>query len=210
MAEEEHMHEQLAKLAARVAKGSMKKELDAAMKTLFQKYAAIYALENDFIDNVRQREILSPRAIQQGWVKELDEGSINFRNEITKQKLHCLFHDAYKVSMLERELEKSVEMVTSKAFLKDRFAYFRDQEYADRRERLYERETRVQKKKRQQAIAEERRKWQVRFYTMNGKPDKKRRPGRPWDPSVYAGPDKVHSNSDYSNISYCIPFFCVI
>ena len=54
MAEEEHMHEQLAKLAARVAKGSMKKELDAAMKTLFQKYAAIYALENDFIDNGRQ------------------------------------------------------------------------------------------------------------------------------------------------------------
>ena len=27
--------------------------------------------------------------------------------------------------------------------------------------------------------------------TKNGKPDKKRRPGKPWDPSIFAGPDKL-------------------
>ena len=75
------MYEQLGKLAARVAKGSVKKQLDLATKELFTKYADIYALENDYIDNYRQREILSPRAIQQGWVKELDEGGIELLDE---------------------------------------------------------------------------------------------------------------------------------
>lgn len=42
-----------------------------------------------------------------------------------------------------------------------------------------------------QAIAHERRKWQVRYYTREGKPDKMRRPGRPWDPSIIAGVEKA-------------------
>mmetsp|Transcript_7959 Transcript_7959/g.11894 ORF Transcript_7959/g.11894 Transcript_7959/m.11894 type:complete len:291 (-) Transcript_7959:28-900(-) len=40
-------------------------------------------------------------------------------------------------------------------------------------------------------VADERRRWQVLYYTKGGKPDKKRRPGRPWDPSVFAGPEKA-------------------
>jgi hypothetical protein len=41
------------------------------------------------------------------------------------------------------------------------------------------------------AIADEKRKWRVLYYTKNGKPDKRRRPGFIWDPSVYAGPEKM-------------------
>lgn len=33
------------------------------------------------------------------------------------------------------------------------------------------------------------------YYTKDGKPDKKRRPGKPWDKSVYAGPEKATYNS---------------
>ena len=46
---------------------------------------------------------------------------------------------------------------------------------------------RIEKKK---AIADEKRRWRVLHYTNDGKPDKKRRPGQPWDPSVYAGAEK--------------------
>lgn len=45
------------------------------------------------------------------------------------------------------------------------------------------------------SVAEERRKWQVRYYTSDGKPDKRRRPGRPWDRSVYANADKATYSS---------------
>jgi hypothetical protein len=47
------------------------------------------------------------------------------------------------------------------------------------------------RKLKKQAIAHERRKWMVHFYTPNGKPDKLRRPGRQWDPEAYAGPEKM-------------------
>lgn len=41
------------------------------------------------------------------------------------------------------------------------------------------------------AVADEKRKWQVLFFSRDGKPDKRRRPGRPWDSSVFAGPEKA-------------------
>jgi hypothetical protein len=31
---------------------------------------------------------------------------------------------------------------------------------------------------------------QVKYYTPSGKPDKKRPIGRPWDPSIFAGPER--------------------
>jgi hypothetical protein len=40
------------------------------------------------------------------------------------------------------------------------------------------------------AIAEEKRKWAVRWYTRDGKPDKNRRPGRPFEKAAYAGAEK--------------------
>ena len=39
-------------------------------------------------------------------------------------------------------------------------------------------------------VAEQRRKWRVKFYTQSGKPDKKRVIGRPWNSDVLAGPDR--------------------
>jgi len=124
-------------------------------------------------------------------VKDLDTSSIEYRNRITKMKLHCIFDNCYKVAMLEREIERKVESVLEQAFAKNRLSTFREQEYTDRRERFYDREIRAMAKKKRMAIAEERRKWKVLFYTKDGKPDKKRRPGKPWDPSVYAKPDKA-------------------
>ena len=38
-----------------------------------------------------------------------------------------------------------------------------------------------------QKIADERRRWNIKFYKPSGKPDKLRRPGRPWDQTAFAG-----------------------
>lgn len=39
-------------------------------------------------------------------------------------------------------------------------------------------------------IAEQRRRWKIKFHTLTGKPDKKRPLGRSWDPSILAGPER--------------------
>jgi len=189
--EEEYVIEQLGKLAQRISKGTVKKKLDDAIKDLFNDFDEIYMLENDLIESRRQREILSPRAIQQGWVKELDQGAIEFREKLTNMKLNCLFNNNYKVALLEMEVERRVEEVVAMGAYRDKLRIFREQEYADRRDRYYEREMRAHRKARRMAIADERRKWRLIFYTKDGKPDKKRRPGRPWDPTVIAKEDKM-------------------
>jgi hypothetical protein len=57
------------------------------------------------------------------------------------------------------------------------------QEYAERLEITYQRELEQARKDRRQAIGAEKRKWKIRFYTREGKPDQKRRPDRAWHPS---------------------------
>ena len=47
------------------------------------------------------------------------------------------------------------------------------------------------RKKKKQDIAAERRKWTVRWYKRDGKPDQQRRPGRAWDPETLADPEKM-------------------
>lgn len=48
--------------------------------------------------------------------------------------------------------------------------------------------------------ADERRRWQVHYFSRDGKPDKKRRPGRPWEASVFAGPDKATYSGNNVNL----------
>jgi hypothetical protein len=57
--------------------------------------------------------------------------------------------------------------------------------------RDFYRNTTKKRKEKRRAIGDEKRKWGIRFYTPSGKPDKLRRPGRPWDPSAFAGPEKM-------------------
>ncbi len=48
----------------------------------------------------------------------------------------------------------------------------------------------VSTKRRRLLVADQKRKWKVKFFTREGKPDKLRRPGRKWDPSAFAGPEE--------------------
>lgn len=65
------------------------------------------------------------------------------------------------------------------------------QQYDERRHLNYKREILARRRAKRIAIAEERRRWAVLYYTSDGKPDKRRRPGRPWEASVFAGGDKA-------------------
>ena len=191
VAEEEWAAEQLVKMAGRMGKSTLKEELEQEATTMHDQFDEIYDIENEYMETQRQREILSPRAIAQGWVVELDKKIVSLRDQITNYKLDSLFHKCLKVSILENKLELKVREVEEMAAVRMKWADFRKMENADRVEREYVNSVANFRKDRKQKIADEKRKWQVRYSTPDGKPDKKRRPGRPWDPSVLAKPDHM-------------------
>ena len=47
-----------------------------------------------------------------------------------------------------------------------------------------------EKREKLKAVAAERRRWKVRFFNADGKPDKRRPPGRPWAKEAFAGPER--------------------
>ena len=100
-AEEEWCEDVLVKLKSRLAK----KELDSKLQTVVADYILsadeIHRKENDLIETTRQKDILSARAIEQGWVQELTAQIIDQRAALTKAKLAFCFQ---KVPLL-RSLE---------------------------------------------------------------------------------------------------------
>eukprot|EP00981_Chlorochromonas_danica_P001416 scaffold297_cov164-Ochromonas_danica.AAC.6 len=95
-----------------------------------------------------------------------------------------------EVHQCEENLQNAVYEIEDLAAAQARVSRHREQEFEDRRHLDFHRNRSYEKTSERQAIADERRKWQIKFYTKSGKPDKRRRPGRPWDPSVFAGPEK--------------------
>jgi len=189
-AEEEDAQERLEKMTLRLLKRNFKDEAVEASKTLFSRYEEIRKWENDYIEYSRQREILSPRALMQGWIQDLDKNVYESREEVTRLKFQCLFDDQMKVHQIDHNLTEKVEEIENMAALRNRIAAWRDMEIDERRQKVTWTEIREARKKKRAAIGDEKRKWMVRFYTSDGKPDRKRRPGKKWDKEVFAGPDK--------------------
>jgi hypothetical protein len=75
-----------------------------------------------------------------------------------------------------------------------KWSEFRFQENADRVSRDYVSNVGNMRKEMRQRTADEKRRWRVLYTTSDGKPDKRRRPGRAWDPSVLSQPDRQTLN----------------
>lgn len=136
-----------------------------------------------------ERGRVDPLAMRQGWTDELDKYVKEHRQWLTNAKFEFLFVGAtfYRQMLLDKaELDEKLKQLQVK---RERIGVIR-QAYV---ESLYQREARarweLRRRDRRRRIADQRRRWQVKWYTEDGKVDKKRRSGYPWDPSIYAGPE---------------------
>jgi len=188
--EEEFYQEKIGKTLSRIFEKNLKGQAEAKLKAELDALQDVYELENDVIEINRQMEILSPRAIVQGYYQELNSNIIELRGKLTKMKQDTLFNKSLEMQRMDHLVEEKIKEVEDLASMRERLAKWRDLEYAERLERTAAKELLDRQIARKQAVAAERRKWTVRFTTKDGKPDKKRRPGKAWDPSVYAGPEK--------------------
>jgi len=186
----EHIQEKIEKMIQRLLRKDFQGQAADTLKHMLDAMQSIYEQENSLIEMNRQMEILSPRAITQGYYQELNKNCIDLRNSVTSAKIKCLFKETLKVSNIDHLVEVNMLEIERVAASRAAVSQFRESEYAERRERAYQRELLYRARTRRQAVAEERRKWQVRFFTSDGKPDKRRRPGRPWDASTFAGKEK--------------------
>ena len=199
-AEEEFAQMKLERMIDRMLNHDLRIEAEAATNKLNDSYRACRRNENDYVEIARQREILSPRALTQGWIQDLDKQIYELRNETTNLKLKCLFQDLMHVQNIDAHLEVKLREIEDTAALRNRLFEWRDRELEKRMEKLSWLQIVVKRKEKRQAIADEKRKWRIVFYNSDGRPDRRRRPGRPWDSSAIAGPDKYVYNSANVNL----------
>eukprot|EP00941_MAST-03F_sp_MAST-3F-sp1_P003498 g3498.t1 len=170
-------------------------QLDSRLEAIKKEEAVgrgeCHQLEFDFLAFEREKRRLSPRAIAQGFVKNIDENIAKYRELTTKSKLKMLFNVGREVKRLEDLRKKADGMMEKMQWDKSNFERWREEDMAVHWQRVADYRKRNRDKHKKQAISEQKRKWSIRFYTANGKPDRKRRYGRPWDKSVYANPDKM-------------------
>ncbi|GMH99477.1 hypothetical protein TrVE_jg3868 [Triparma verrucosa] len=163
------------------------KELGEKVKDMF---AYVEEQEFNYSELIKQRDAVSPRAIEQGWVEELNVNIRDHRNWITKYKLECLFDTGLEQRGVEEEYDRRMKQITDADKRRALYSKWREEELEQiwkRQQRLvYEMEDHWKRQK----IADERRRWGVKFFKPSGKPDKLRRPGRPWSQSAYAGADR--------------------
>ena len=168
--------------------------LDEKNEELLQKvndmYNYVEEQEFSYMELVRQRDQVSPRAIEQGWVEELTTNIKDHRNWITKYKLECLFDTGLEQRGVNEEYERRMKMIRAAERRQALYSKWREEEleqiWARQQRLVYEMEDTWNRQK----IADERRKWSVKFFKASGKPDKLRRPGRPWDSAAFAGTDR--------------------
>ena len=189
-ADEEYWQEKISKIVTRLMQKDMRAKAEEANLSYHQGLLDVYNAENAYVEMMRQKEILSPRAIVQGYYQELNRNCIDMRDKLTELKKEVMFKRLIHHHHVDAQFEHQVKILVDLADKRDRLNKFRDAENAEKLERTQERDLFDRNMMLRQAIAAEKRRWQVRYTTRNGKPDKNRRPGRPWDKSIVAGPDK--------------------
>ncbi|GMH62608.1 hypothetical protein TrRE_jg12385 [Triparma retinervis] len=188
--EEQFQADYVRLLKKRLAKLELKDKNDDLKEKVKDMYQYVEEQEFNYVELVRQRDQVSPRAIEQGWVEELNKNIRDHRNWITKYKLECLFDTGLEQRGVEEEYERRMSQIRLCEKRQSLNSKWREEELEQiwkRQQRLvYEMEDTWKRQK----IADERRRWQVKFFKTSGKPDKLRRPGRPWDSAAFAGADR--------------------
>ena len=125
-AEEEWAEDTLLKLKQRLDKKQLREKLEIVVADYQRTLEDIHFKENDYIEMNRQKDILSARAIQQGWLKELNNGIAQLRKDITTMKLNCVFKKVHFLGVLEEQMEMKVTEMEEVARYRDMISDFRD------------------------------------------------------------------------------------
>ncbi|KAF1792464.1 hypothetical protein GQ600_11212 [Phytophthora cactorum] len=182
-AEEEWHRAQRDKLQTRLNRKQLKQRVAQLEYGYYTKHEQIHDMESIYLDMQTQRMRVSPRAIEHGWVEEMEAKMKQQRALITKLKLEAIFELGLEFKRKEKELVEFQQRINAIEEKRRRFEIWRNEEYLDNWER--ECRFRYQAKiiQKRQQVAETRRRWQIQLYRTNGKSDHRWR-GSHWSPDV--------------------------
>ncbi len=170
-------------------KGNYESRLVRARQDLDHARDDVYGVEYDFVGFRNERQAVSPRAVRQGFTDALDANVNDYRDKVTTAKHDCIFKTELALRELEEERDR-VALEFQKAFEQMRRCQERrEAELTGLWKRDSERKWQLNAFEKRSAIADQKRRWQVKFFTQSGKPDKARKPGQAWDESALAGPE---------------------
>ncbi|ETI38212.1 hypothetical protein L914_15400 [Phytophthora nicotianae] len=171
------------KLQARLERKQLKQRVAQLEYDYYIEHERIHDMESIYLDMQTQRMRVSPRAIEHGWVEEMEAKMKQQRALITKVKLEVIFALGLEFKRKEKEFIEFQQRINAIEEKRRRFEIWRNEEYLD----FWERECRfhyqVKIMQKRQKIAETRRSWQVQLYRTNGKRDHRWR-GSHWSPDV--------------------------
>jgi hypothetical protein len=154
-------------------------------------YAEVRQFEYDYLELKRERSRLSPRAVEQDWGSSLDNDIREHRGYITQKKIEVLFEDGLLLRRMEEARAKNRRRIDDAQAELNEIGRWRQAELKD----MFSRESRNKwgsnfALEKRRAVADQKRKWRVKYYTPAGKPDKMRRPGHMWSTEVLAGQER--------------------
>ncbi|CAM9356580.1 unnamed protein product, partial [Choristocarpus tenellus] len=182
-AEEAWERENLEVLKRRVGSTQLKERLQEAKQAEVEAHYKVYKTEKNAEELCTQQQMLSPRALQQGWKEELDRNIEQHKSWITQRKLAAVFEASLPARKLEEEVECRDKLFKERCEQADRLSQWREKEMKD----IFDREAHHHFDKKNveeiRKVADEKRKWAVMFVTPSGKPDKlkARRRRCPWE-----------------------------
>ncbi|KAK1947829.1 hypothetical protein P3T76_000119 [Phytophthora citrophthora] len=182
-AEEEWHRVQRDKLQARLNRKQLQQRVAQLEYDYYSKHEKIHDMESIYLDMQTQRMRVSPRAIEHGWVEEMEAKMKLQRALITKLKLETIFVLGLEFKRQEKELIEFQQRINAIEEKRRRFEIWRNEEFLDYWERECRFRYQAKLKRNRQQVAETRRQWKIQLYRTNGKRDNRWR-GTYWSQDV--------------------------
>ncbi|TMW68518.1 hypothetical protein Poli38472_005986 [Pythium oligandrum] len=182
-AEEEWHRAQRDRYQARLQRFRLFEQLVELEEQYYRAHDRVNDLEAIYLDMQTQRLRVSPRAIEQGWVEEMEHKMREQRRLITKTKLQVFFDLGFRLKKKAEEYHAIASKIRELEEKRLRFQIWRDEEFLDYWQRECDHQHQQRMIERRRRIADQKRRWRVHFHHLSGKRDRRWR-GTHWSPDV--------------------------
>jgi len=146
-------------------------ELEAKQSELKDK---IVVLESNYKEQLEIQQQLTPRAIEGGWEEQVGINLNNTREEVTRAKQELIFSVRKKLLNVTEQIDELQLEEDEAVFNVNDLSLRRQVEQNDLWNFQHDYERKMEKELKRKRIVEEKMKWAVKFYTLSGKPDKRK------------------------------------
>ncbi|ETW00442.1 hypothetical protein H310_07068 [Aphanomyces invadans] len=159
----------LDKLQRRLDKSSLETKVVELEGELHRLHIKVNDMESIYIDMSDQKARMSPRAITDGWLSEMEDKMAKQRRRITNAKLDAVFGLGYTFKLDLATLNTHRERLARATFRKNQLVKWRTEEYIDYWTREMHHQAQVREEEFRRRVADQRRKWTVKVFTKSGK-----------------------------------------